>query len=73
VAACTDGVENLKKFCEKCGENATANESGCFGPKLKKLKAKVLFPFNRDILRDLERTVNGLQAKVGFSLDVLGM
>jgi hypothetical protein len=72
IAACTEGVENLKGFWDKCGGNLTV-EDGNISAGLKKLKAKVAFPFNRDALQDLERIVNGLQENVGTSLAVLGM
>lgn len=48
-------------------------EDGNISAKLKRLKAKVAFHFNRDTLQDLERTVNGLQENVDTSLAVLGM
>lgn len=70
LQACSDGVRKLGCIVRKCGETKMPDT---LEDRLRLIRKRLLWPFKRDTLSDMQRTLDRLQASLQLALHILHM
>jgi archaellum component FlaC len=70
LRACEKALQKLREITEKCGRT---EECDSLQDRLRLVRKRLLWPFKKDTLRELQNTLSGFQSHLSLALQSLGL